>query len=183
MSRAFVDEDAPGADGIESFALKIPVPPGSRNYLTPEGADALSRELHELTETALPRAAAELAARTAPGTGPDFDALETLRKRLGGIERRIAYLDAMASLAEVVPPPAEGTDRVKFGARVRVREEGGSEREYRIVGIDEAQPERGWIGWPSPVARSLMGRRTGDVVTVKLPQGEKRLTVVAVGYA
>jgi transcription elongation factor GreB len=182
MSRAFVDEDASSSNEAEAPELKIPVPPGSRNYLTPEGADALSRELHSLTGGERPRLQAELAARTGSNSTPDADEIAAIRKRLGEVDRRIAYLDAMASLAEVVQPPPEGSDRVKFGAFVRVREADGSEREYRIVGIDEAEPERGLIGWPSPVARALMGRRSGDRTTVKLPGGTRELVVLSVGY-
>jgi transcription elongation factor GreB len=191
MSRAFVDEDASASNEAEAPEIKIPIPPGSRNYLTPEGAEALSRELHELTAEARPRAQAELAALTGPGSSADPDALAAIRRRLGSIDRRTAYLDAMAGLAEVMPPPPEeGRDRVKFGARVRVREAGGQgwgaaggeEKEYRIVGIDEADPERGLIGWPSPVARALMGRRAGDKAKVKLPAGSRELLVLSVEY-
>ena len=182
MSRAFVSEDAPAADAAEAPELKIPVPPGSRNYLTAEGADALSRELHELTATERPRLQAELAARTGPGAVPDPDEMAGIRKRLGAVDRRIAYLDAMASLAEVVPSPPAGTERVTFGASVRVREPDGAEREYRIVGIDEADPDQGRIGWPSPVARALMGRRPGDRATVKLPGGARELLILSIRY-
>jgi len=194
MSRAFVNEDASSANEAEAPELKIPVPPGSRNYLTPEGADALSRELHELTGTERPAAQSALAAATAAGSTPDPDELAALRSRLGAADRRIAYLDAMAALAEVIGPPPEGEDRVKFGAWVRVREPGQAgrwepgqarpdvEREYRIVGIDEADPDRGRIGWPSPVARALMGKRAGDRAQVKLPGGARELLVLSIRY-
>ena len=183
MSRAFVDEDASASNETEAPELKIPIPPGSRNYLTPEGAQALSRELHELTANERPRLQAELAAIGSSGKLPDPDEVAALRRRIGEVDRRIAYLDTMAGLAEVVPPPPpEGRDRVKFGARVRVRDSRGAEKEYQIVGVDEADPERGLLGWPSPVARALMGRRVGDRTLVKLPAGAQELIVVAVDY-
>jgi transcription elongation factor GreB len=148
MSRAFVDEDASASNEAEAPEIKIPIPPGSRNYLTPEGAEALSAELHALTADERPRL---LSALAGGGQAPDRDETGALRRRLGELDRRIAYLYAMSSLAEVQrPPPPELRDRVKFGAAVRVRGEGGSEEEYRIVGVDEADPERGLIGWPSP---------------------------------
>ncbi len=37
---------------------------------------------------------------------------------------------------------------------------------YRIVGEDEADPKAGSISYVSPVARLLMGKGVGDVVTV-----------------
>jgi transcription elongation factor GreB len=183
MSRAFVDEDASASNEAEAPEIKIPIPPGSRNYLTAEGAQALSAELHALTAEERPRLLADLAARSGAAEAPDPDAIGALRRRLGELDRRLAYLYAMSSLAEVQqPPPPELRDRVKFGATVRVRESGGSEEEYRIVGVDEADPERGLIGWPSPVARSLMGKRAGETATVKLPGGQRSLVVLAVDY-
>lgn len=178
-----MDEDASASNEAEAPELKIPIPPGSRNYLTAQGAEALSRELHELTAVQRPRLQAELAAATAAGKTADPDDIAAIRKRLGEIDRRIAYLDAMAGLAELVPlPPPEGRDRVKFGAAVRVRDPRGVETEYRIVGVDEADPGRGLLGWPSPVARALIGKRVGELALVRLPEGELTLTVVAIDY-
>ena len=183
MSRAFVDEDASASNEAEAPEIKIPIPAGSRNYLTPEGAEALSRELHELTGQERPRILAELASLAAASATSDPDKVGRLRHGLGEVDRRIAYLYAMSSLAEVqrVPPP-EGRDRVKFGAWVRIRYDSGAELEYRIVGIDEADPAIGKIGWASPVARSLMGRRVGEIVTVDLPAGSRELRIVALDY-
>ncbi|MEI6874748.1 MAG: GreA/GreB family elongation factor [Spirochaetota bacterium] len=99
------------------------------------------------------------------------------------MDRRIAYLYAMSSLAEVQQlPPPEGRDRVKFGAWVRIQDESGTEFEYRIVGVDEADPAAGRIGWASPVARALMGRRVGDAVIVDLPAGRRVLRILALDY-
>jgi transcription elongation factor GreB len=183
MSRAFVDEDASASNEAEAPELKIPIPPGSRNYLTPEGAESLSRELHRLTGEERPRLLAELASSSAPRGQSDPDAIGRLRRLLGETDRRIAYLYAMSSLAEVqTPPPPEARDRVKFGAWVRVSEGEGRDAVYRIVGVDEADPERGLIGWSSPVARALMGRRAGERILVKLPTGQRSLTLVSVEY-
>jgi transcription elongation factor GreB len=183
MSRAFVDEDASASNEAEAPELKIPIPPGSRNYLTPEGAEALSRELHDLTGTERPRIIAMLASLGHSVDAPDPDEIAGLRRRLGEMDRRIAYLYAMSSLAEVqLPPSPEGRGRVKFGAYVRVRDEDGLETEYRIVGVDEAAPQRDLIGWPSPVARALMGKQVGEKAIVKLPSGQRTIAVVTVEY-
>ena len=183
MSRAFVDEDASSSREVELPEIKIPIPPGSRNHLTPEGAEALSRELHELTGVERPRLMAGLAASGDETSASGGDEKAVARKRLAEVDRRIAYLYAMSSLAEVhTPPPPDARDRVKFGASVEVRDGEGETRSYRIVGVDEADPERGSIGWASPVARALIGKRVGDRATVNLPAGEEVLLIVAIGY-
>ncbi len=86
----------------------------------------------------------------------------------------------MAALAETIEAPENGYERVSFGARVRVRDEDGKERSYRIVGVDEADPERGLIGWSSPMARALMGKRAGEQALAKLPERELKLNLLAV---
>ncbi len=81
---------------------------------------------------------------------------------------------------EVVPPPGPGVPRVVFGTLVTVREAGGAERAYRIVGVDESDPGRGALSWISPVARSLTGKRPGDQVRISLPAGEQVLTILSI---
>ena len=97
------------------------------------------------------------------------------------MDRRIEYLGRMASLAEVVDPAGQEGDRVVFGSTVRVREEGGIEASYRIVGVDESEPERGLLSWASPVARALMGKERGVTALLRLPGGDKSLEILEIG--
>ena len=52
----------------------------------------------------------------------------------------------------------------------------------RIVGIDEANSARGEVSWVSPIARALMKAEEGDVVTLRTPNGKKRIEVVKIAY-
>ncbi len=178
MSRAFVDDDAADSTGDEAPELKIPIPPGSRNYLTPEGARRLADELRGLELSERPGLSAEM--EKAVKSGADADALSRLRRALARADRRIEYLSRMASMAETVEAPEGGYDRVRFGASVLVREGPGDPVRYRIVGVDEADPERGLIGWTSPIARALMGKRPGDLVRAALPEQETVLEIVSI---
>lgn len=177
VSRAFVDDDAPDATLDEAPEIKLPVPAGSRNYVTPEGAAALAEELTRLELEELPRLQVEIekASRDATGT----DRLAALRRESARAYRRAEYLGRMAAIAETVHAPDGGYTRVAFGATVTVRDADGMERRYRIVGVDEADPDSGLIGWRSPIARALMGRQPGDRTTAHLPESELVLTVVA----
>jgi transcription elongation factor GreA len=74
-------------------------------------------------------------------------------------------------------------DRVVFGATVRVREaESEEERTFRLVGGDEANPQRGWISVQSPVGRALVGKQTGDTVEINVPRGTVMYEIVAVSF-
>ena len=59
-----------------------------------------------------------------------------------------------------------------------------SEKEltYQIVGIDEANVEKGLISINSPVARALMGKKIGDSVNVKTPGGEMSYEILKIEY-
>ena len=50
------------------------------------------------------------------------------------------------------------------------------------MGVDEADAERGWVSWQSPVARALMNARIGEQVPFKFPKGDTRLEVVSIAY-
>jgi transcription elongation factor GreB len=156
MSRAFVDESASESSEGDAPELKIPLPPGAKNYVTPRGAEHARAELEQLLAVAQPR--------------------------LREVDRRIQYLSRMAAIMEIVTPGAKPPERVVFGTTVRVKESGHGERTYRIVGVDESDPARSWVSWISPVARALTGRKPGDIVKVALPSEEKLLTIVSIGY-
>jgi transcription elongation factor GreB len=90
------------------------------------------------------------------------------------LERRIAA-------AVVAPPPAD-RDEIRIGARVTLQDEDGRVRNVQIVGVDETDPAAGLIAFVAPLARALLGHRTGDTVTVRAPGGTEELTVAAVDY-
>jgi len=91
-----------------------------------------------------------------------------LRKRLDGIV--------------VVDRPPDDPDRIFFGAWVQLVDDGGAERELRIVGPDEIDPVRGYVSMDSPLARALMGRRRDDEVGIDTPSGARMWTVIGIRY-
>jgi transcription elongation factor GreB len=64
-----------------------------------------------------------------------------------------------------------------------VRHGNGEESAYHIVGVEEADPERGSISWISPLARALLSRRVGDKVRFRSPEGDEELTIMTVRYS
>ena len=110
-------------------------------------------------------------------------ALEALRAELARAERgaRRAELERRIAAAVLAPPPAD-RDEIRFGARVRLRAPDGSVRDVQLVGVDEANPAAGLIAFVAPLARALLGRRVGDVVTVRAPRAGEEVEVVAIDY-
>lgn len=97
-------------------------------------------------------------------------------------KRRVQQLCDSLQSAEFVGSPSEPWDEVKFGATVTVRDRRGSESRYRIVGVDEADANRDWVSWLSPIARALLNSRLGQRVRFRFPDGEEELEIVGITY-
>src|SRR2546426_4481927 len=160
MSKAFTREsDESGAQEIPSFRPRLP--PGTRNYITREGADRLKQRLNCLLEKK-------------QGTASEAEQ----RKIEAAIRNLQQILDSVV-LAEI---PAD-QEKIAFGATIMIRYGNGEEVAYRIVGVEEADPDHGSISWISPLAQALLSRRAGDKVRFRSPAGEEELTILSVRYS
>jgi transcription elongation factor GreB len=185
MNKAFTRES--DRDDDEDGDEPSPLPPGTRNYMTPGGFARLKAELDALVGTERPEVVATIAWAAGNGDRSENGDYIYGKKRLREIDRRIRFLIRRLDNAEVVDPVApredDAAERVFFGASVTIRGvERGDERTLAIVGIDETDTARGYISWISPMARSLIRAREGDVVTVRTPAGAEEVEVIAVAY-
>lgn len=99
------------------------------------------------------------------------------------IERRITELEDKIRRSDVIDVSNIKNNKIVFGATIELFDE-KSEKEltYQIVGIDEANVEKGLISINSPVARALMGKKIGDSVNVKTPGGEMSYEILKIDY-
>jgi len=166
VSKAFTSEEAPDEPAL--VVPRAPLPAGVANFVTPRGLELLRQEqrLRELERSRLD-AIAEPAEKA---------------RALAAWSERVRALEERLQSAVLVEPQGQPRDEVRFGASVRVRAEGGSERRYQIVGVDEADPEQGRVAFTSPLARALLGLKLGDSALVRTPRGEDELEVVANEY-
>ena len=164
MSRAFVKEqDTEHADALG----ELPLSPHS-NYVTPRGLALLRARQQQVQE--------RLAALPRDAFGAETDQLR--------LERELRWLAARLGGAIAVDPARQPADRVAFGAVVELADaDSGAAHRYRIVGEDEADPERGLVSWVSPLARALNGACVGDLVAWPRPAGDLELEVLAISYA
>jgi transcription elongation factor GreB len=187
VNKAFTREDAAVELLDEEGEDVLPLPAGTRNYMTPGGFARLKAELDHLVGRERPELVATVAWAAGNGDRSENGDYIYGKKRLREIDRRIRFLIRRLDHAEVVDPALprddESADRVYFGATVTVRDGAGGARTLAIVGIDETDTARGYISWISPVARALIRAREGDVVTVRTPAGAEELEIVEVRYA
>ncbi|WP_075288992.1 transcription elongation factor GreA [Pararhizobium arenae] len=149
MSVAFVKEES-----AETAAeTQLPDRPISQhpNLVTEAGVKALEQQLH--------------AARQAYEATNSIEDINERRRQAAGPARDLRYYSERVRTAQLMPAPTT-TDVVAFGSTVTFSRDDGRVQTYRIVGEDEADPKQGSISYVSPVARLLIGKAVGDVVTV-----------------
>ena len=103
------------------------------------------------------------------------------KKELGGLDRRIRYLQKRLPTLNVVRESPKN-DAIYFGAFVEVRDEAGEMFTYRIVGPDETDAEKSAISMDSPLAKALLAKHVDDEVVVKTGEKTSVLIVVAIQY-
>jgi transcription elongation factor GreB len=180
MSKAFTRET--DTDDEEELALP-PLPAGGKNYMTPAGYKRLREELLDLIDNERPKIVEIVHWAASNGDRSENGDYHYGKKRLREIDRRIRFLSKRLEIAEVVDPSLHyGNDQIFFGATVTYVEESGQERTITIYGIDEADNAQGQVSWVSPIARTLIKARTGDVLRLASPAGAQEIEVLRVEY-
>jgi transcription elongation factor GreB len=157
-------------------------PPGPKSspYITPAGFQALQAELKNIwvRRRDVVKALADAAAE-----GDRSENAEYIyrKKELGGLDRRIRYLQKRLPALNVVRESPNG-DAIFFGAFVEVQNDSGELLSYRIVGADEADAKTSSISMDSPLAKALLSKRIDDEVVMKTGEKTTTFSVVSIRY-
>jgi transcription elongation factor GreA len=151
--------------------------------ITPEGKTLVEDELKNRKAIERPRIINSIAEARAHGDLSENAEYHAAKEEQSHNETKIMELEDTLSRAEVIDPLLLSGDEIKFSATVLVvDEETDVESEYKIVGEVEADFKSGKISIQSPLARSLIGKSTGDSVEVNTPGGGKSYEILKVQY-
>lgn len=151
--------------------------------LTPNGKNIVEDELKNCKTVERPRIIDSIAEARAHGDLSENAEYHAAKEEQSHNETKIMELEDTLSRAEVIDPSLLSGDEIKFSATVLiVDEETDVESEYKIVGEVEADFKSGKISIQSPLARSLIGKSTGDSVEVNTPGGGKSYEILKVKY-
>lgn len=152
--------------------------------LTKHGAELLRQELAHLKTKARPEVISAIAEARSHGDLSENAEYDAAKERQGFIEGRIAELEGKLSVAQIIDPAlldAEG--RIVFASTVVLEDLESSQKvRYQIVGEDEADLKEMKISITSPIARALIGKYAGDIVSVNAPSGVREYEVLEVHY-
>ncbi len=183
MNKAFTRESDHEPDDADDTPRLPDLPGGAKNYITAAGYARLRSELMDLIDNERPKIVEVVHWAASNGDRSENGDYIYGKKRLREIDRRIRFLTQRLEIAEVTDPSLHfGNDQVFFGATVTYVDQAGCERTITILGVDEADNSQGQISWVSPVARTLLKARIGDVLPLITPAGMDEIEVIRVQY-
>jgi transcription elongation factor GreA len=139
----------------------------------------LLQEIDQLKKVERPFIITEIATARAQGDLAENAEYHAAKEKQGMLEDKIRELDDKIARAEIMTADPSGSDHVIFGAVVSVKNlHTNKVLEYTLVGSDEVDATEGKISSASPIGKSLLGRKPGDVVEVQIPKGMLKLEIL-----
>lgn len=148
------------------------------NYLSPEGLENLKKELVDLKTVRRREVASKIEAAKALGDLSENAEYHEAKDELGFIEGRIMQIEDILKNVSVIQEGTHGGD-VRVGSKIVV-ENAGKQKEFTIVGSNEAAPLEGKISNESPMGSAFLGHKKGDKVSVATPGGAQTYIIIDV---
>ncbi|MBE3570389.1 MAG: transcription elongation factor GreA [Bacillales bacterium] len=149
--------------------------------MTREGKEKLEQELEYLKTVKRKEVVERIKIARSFGDLSENSEYDSAKEEQAFVEGRINTIETMIRNAKIIEDDELNSDTVTLGKTVTFVElPDGEEESYTIVGSAEADPFEGRISNDSPIAKSLLGCKVGDEVTVQTPGGEISVRIVAV---
>lgn len=155
---------------------QIQRPKEARIPFTKEGYEKILEEKKELMASR-PEAVEHLRKSREMGDLSENGYYKASRARLSFLDAQIRRVDRLIRLGVIVETVRKGV--IEIGSSV-VMTDGKKEFRYTVAGGYESNPAEGTISYISPIGRALMGKRSGDVIEVRIPAGLVKYTVLKV---
>ena len=148
-------------------------------YMSQEGYDKMVAELRHMETVDRPAASEAIAEARDKGDLSENSEYDAAKEAQAMLEMKINKLKAALASAKIIDPKKLSTDTVQILSTVEMENVKNKARmKYTIVSESEANLREGKISSQTPVAQGLLGRKVGDVVDIKIPQGVVQLKIV-----
>lgn len=147
-------------------------------YLSQEGLDRLKAEMNELKTVRVRETSDRIEAAKALGDLKENAEYHSAKDEMGFIQGRIHEIDEMLKNASVIEDVG-GSLTVKIGSTIEV-EARNVKRTYKIVGSEEAEPQKGLISNESPMGKAFLNHAKGDQIDVETPGGIVSYTILSI---
>jgi len=146
--------------------------------LTLEGKQKMEDELKDLKTRLLPEVIERIERAKELGDLSENAEYQEAKDTQGFIAARIAELESLLKQA-IIAEQSSG-DQVGMGSCFIVRDANGAEKEFCLVGFNEADPVNGKISVESPLGKAFYTRKKGDQVDVETPRGEMHFEILEI---
>ena len=148
-------------------------------YVTSEGLEEMKKELEDLKTVKRPEVINALKDARALGDLSENAEYDAARSEQAQVESKIQELEKLIEHATIIEDVK--TDKVRVGTTVKIEYIDDKETEvYSIVGSKEADPFENKISNESPIAKAIMNKKVGDVVSVDSPNGKYNVKIIEI---
>ena len=154
-----------------------------KTYITSEGAANLKKELEFLWSKERPKIVDNVHQAAKNGDRSENGDYIYGKRKLREIDRRIRYITKQLATIQVVRKKPTDRNRIYFSAFVKLRNlENEKIMTFRLVGIDETNPEKRWINFESPLSKSLLGKSASDIIELTTANTTTHYEILEVWY-
>lgn len=149
--------------------------------LTQEGVNKIKEEIDHLKNVARKEVADELRFAIAQGDLSENAEYDSAKNKQAFVEGRIIELEGILKNAKIVDDKKIDKDVVQIGNKVEIKNLiGGEISNILITGSTEANPFENKVSYESPIGRSLIGKKSGDITKVDAPIGEYEIEIISI---
>ena len=148
-------------------------------YRSQEGYDKLKAEIKHLEEVERPEVIRQIAEAREKGDLSENAEYDAAKEAQGKLEAKINQLKLTLMDAKILDSSKIKTDAVQILSKVEMKNvKTGATMTYTLVSESEANLRENKISVKTPIAQGLLGKKVGDIVSIRIPQGTIELEIV-----
>ncbi len=153
-------------------------------HVTKAGYEKRKAEFDHLMNVEFPENARDLGEAISRGDLRENAEYKAAREKQAMLVEKAERMKSELQKAVIIDPRVIQTGTVSPGARVVLKQQGKQELEtYTLLGPWDVDIEKGIISYLSPVGKGLLNKSAGDVITIKLPEGESIYEIIKIEVA
>lgn len=153
-------------------------------YFTQEGYDRIVAELDHLKSEGRQQVASAIAEAREKGDLSENAEYDAAKDAQGMLELKINELENTLANARVIDGSQIDISKVTVLSKVKIKNlKINKEMEYTLVSESEANLKEKKISVQSPIGEGLLGKKIGEIATVKTPNGEMQFEILDISLA
>ncbi len=148
-------------------------------FITQVGLDKLTQELEELKKHKRKEIAERIQEAKELGDLSENAEYIEAKNEQAFAEGRVQEIETIMKYATIIKQKTKTSGKVEVGSKIRIKDDSDT-KEYYIVGSQESDPASGKISNESPIGQAFLGKKIGDIIEIKVPQGSKKFKIIAI---